>query len=515
MYLRISRKDGDKAESDSIGNQRALLDTYAQKHADEFKIYDRYIDDDYTGTNFDRPAFQRMMEDIKTKKVSCIIVKDLSRFGRDYIDVGNYLQKIFPKLGVRFIAINDNIDSGKKAYDMLMPVKNIFNEQYARDISNKVLTALNTKQESGQFIGAFASYGYFKDPNNKNKLIIDPYASEVVKRIFNMFIEGQGKMTIAKELNNEKILCPSEYKKSINLKYHNCHKLGSTNYWTYSSIHVILNNEIYAGNMVQHKSNFSRYRNSESRLVDKDEWIVVHNTHEPIIEKDIWDITQTLLNKRTRELSLNQNISVYAGFLKCGDCGRSMTKITTRNRDRFVCGTYKRYSTELCSSHRIFKDELDELVLKSINYNINKVKKLVKIIQEEEEKTINKTNIDKPKQYLNKLEMQLSKVVSLKKGLYEDYKNGILTKEEYAEYKKAYTEQEASISAQIETIIESEPKTTEEIINNPWVIKFKEQPEVKEITREILGIFIDEIIIYENNEIDIKYKFNIEEIMPS
>ena len=200
VYIRLSREDGDKEESDSVGNQKKLLTEYVSRK-DELILYDVYIDDGFTGTNFNRPAFKRMIKDIEAGKVNCVIVKDLSRFGRDYIDTGRYLEREFPELGVRFISITDGIDSMKQAYDMLLPIKNIFNEQYARDISKKVQTAVKTKQKAGEFIGAFTSYGYKKSPVDKNKLIIDEYSADVVRRIFSLYIKGYGKQKIAKLLN--------------------------------------------------------------------------------------------------------------------------------------------------------------------------------------------------------------------------------------------------------------------------------------------------------------------------
>lgn len=212
LYCRLSREDGDRMESDSIGNQRKLLEAYIENHP-ELVMAECYADDGYTGTNFQRPAFQRMLRDIENGRIRCVLVKDLSRFGRDYIETGRYLERWLPEHGARFIAVTDNIDSDRGAYDMMMPLKNLFNTQYARDISQKVKSSLHAKQQRGEFIGAFASYGYCKDPQNHNRLVIDPPAAEVVRRIFTLFENGMGKIRIAKQLNEEGIPCPSEYKR--------------------------------------------------------------------------------------------------------------------------------------------------------------------------------------------------------------------------------------------------------------------------------------------------------------
>ena len=281
VYIRLSREDGDKEESDSVGNQRRLLTEYIAKK-EEFILYDIYIDDGYSGTNFNRPDFQRMITDIEEGKVNCVIVKDLSRFGRDYIDTGRYLERYFPEVGVRFISVTDGIDSMKQTYDMLLPIKNIFNEQYARDISKKIQSTMKSKQKAGEFIGAFTSYGYKKSPVNKNKLVIDDYAASVVRRIFSLYIHGFGKQKIAKILNEEGILSPVEYKKFNCDNYRNAKCLGSTTYWSYSAVNSILHRQMYVGNMVQGTKHQSM--RSRQKKMPKEDWIIVENTHEPIID---------------------------------------------------------------------------------------------------------------------------------------------------------------------------------------------------------------------------------------
>lgn len=218
IYIRLSKEDGDKAESDSVANQKMMLVNYVND-SNEFEVHDIYIDDGYTGTNFDRPSFKKLINDIEDNLIDCVIVKDQSRLGRDYIESGSYIERYFPSKNVRFIAVNDNIDSLNQQYDMLMPIRNIFNEQYSRDISKKVQSAFKAKQKDGQFIGAFAPYGYKKNPHDRHKLIIDEYAATNVRRIFDMYNSGIGKVKIAKILNNEKILCPTEYKNNNGEKY--------------------------------------------------------------------------------------------------------------------------------------------------------------------------------------------------------------------------------------------------------------------------------------------------------
>lgn len=511
IYIRLSREDGDKEESDSVGNQRKLLTEYVSRH-DEFILYDIYIDDGFTGTNFNRPAFQKMIEDIEDKKVNCVVVKDLSRFGRDYIDTGRYLERIFPELGVRFISVSDNIDSIKQAYDMLLPIKNIFNEQYARDISNKIQATVKSKQKAGEFIGAFASYGYKKSPVNKNKLVIDEYASEVVKRIFAMYAQGIGKQSIAKQLNAEGILCPSEYKKLNGENYKNCNRLKTTSYWTYSTINTMLHNEMYIGNMIQGKKH-QRMRGKQHK-VDKENWVRVENTHEPIIDRDTWDKVQKLLSKKHRDIDLETNKNIFAGFIKCGDCGRSMMKNFWRRADgsksySFYCGTYKRSGKDYCTPHTLPFQVLNDIVLgdlKAIIRNVENLQELIKKQSCTELKIRNSTNTE-----LIKVKSELERVKKLKKSIYEDYKDELISKEEYLSYREDYQQKEALYSKQIQTLEAKKKETvTENIFETPWLKRLLELKDIEELDRDIVVEMIDEITVYENRKIKIRYNFGDE-----
>ena len=511
IYIRLSREDGDKEESDSVGNQRKLLTEYVSRH-DNFILYDIYIDDGFTGTNFNRPAFQKMIADIEDKKVNCVVVKDLSRFGRDYIDTGRYLERIFPELGVRFISVSDNIDSIKQAYDMLLPIKNIFNEQYARDISNKIQATVKSKQKAGEFIGAFTSYGYKKSPVNKNKLVIDEYASEVVKRIFAMYAQGIGKQSIAKQLNAEGILCPSEYKKLNGENYKNCNRLKTTSYWTYSTINTMLHNEMYIGNMIQGKKH-QRMRGKQHK-VDKENWVRVENTHEPIIDRDTWDKVQKLLSKKHRDIDLETNKNIFAGFIKCGDCGRSMMKNFWRRADgsksySFYCGTYKRSGKDYCTPHTLPFQVLNDIVLgdlKAIIRNVENLQELIKKQSCTELKIKNSTNTE-----LIKVKAELERVKKLKKSIYEDYKDELISKEEYLSYREDYQQKEALYSKQIETLEAKKKETvTEDVFETPWLKRLLELKDIEELDRDIVVEMIDEITVYENRKIKIRYNFGDE-----
>lgn len=511
IYIRLSREDGDKEESDSVGNQRKLLTEYVAKKED-FILYDIYVDDGYSGTNFNRPSFQKMIADIEDGKVNCVVVKDLSRFGRDYIDTGRYLERYFPELGVRFISVTDSIDSMKQAYDMLLPIKNIFNEQYARDISKKIQATVKSKQKAGEFIGAFTSYGYKKSPVDKNKLVIDDYAADVVRRIFSLYIQGYGKQRIAKLLNSEGILCPAEYKKVNGENYKNCNRLESTTYWSYSTINSILHREMYVGNMVQ-GTKHQRMRSKQKKM-PKEKWIIVENTHEPIIDKETWEKAQSLLQKRTRELDLETNKNIFAGFVKCGDCGRAMTKNMWRRADgsktySLYCGTYKRNGKQYCTPHTLPMAVLKDIVLGDLKAIVDSVDNLKELVQSQSFTASKVKRIADTE--LSKIKAELERVKRLKKSIYEDYREELISKEEFLSYREDYLKKEELYSKQIEALEEKKKdNVTEDVFETPWLKRLLELKDIETLDRDIVVEMISEIKVYENRKIKITYNFGNE-----
>ena len=510
-YIRLSREDGDKAESDSIGNQRKLITDYL-KGKDDFVLYDTYVDDGFTGTNFKRPAFMRMIEDIEAGNVNCVIVKDLSRFGRDYIDTGKYLERYFPDHDVRFISITDNIDSMKQAYDMLLPIKNIFNEQYARDISKKVHSSMRAKQKAGEFIGAFTSYGYKKSPTDKNKLVIDEYAAGVVRRIFLMYISGLGKNSIAAILNKEGIVCPSEYKKMNGENYRNSRKLESTSYWTYSTINRLLQNEMYVGNMIQGRK--TQRMRGKQRATDKEDWIIVKGTHEAIIDEDTWNKVQDLLKRRTRGLHLNYNMTIFAGFIKCGDCGRSLVKkVGTPGHGEgiinYYCGTYVRSGRQYCPPHPMPHLVLEKIILDDLKTIIQSVDDLREVVRETcQAAGAAKRVADNEKNWLN---TELEKVRKLKKAVYEDYREELISKKEYVTYRQDYLKKEEQLEKQLASLEErQELEADTDIFGTPWVNRLLELRSIEKLDRDIVVEMLHEIKVYENHKIEIIYNFSDE-----
>lgn len=500
LYCRLSREDGDRPESDSIGNQRSLLTEYAQARP-ELAVYDCYIDDGYTGTNFDRPAFQRMLRDIEAGRVECVLVKDLSRFGRDYIDAGRYLERWLPEHGARFVAVTDDIDSSRGVYDMTVPMKNLFNAQYARDISMKVKSALHTKQRRGEFIGAFASYGYLKDPENHNHLVVDPVAAEVVRRIFALFEAGHGKIGIAKILNAEGVPCPSVYKRLMGERYRNSSRLERTTYWTYATIHRILQSEVYIGNLEQGRDDRVQLHGA-ARRKKKADWIVVRGTHEPIVSQEQWKRVQALLRGSAKTPDFTAQVSLFAGFLKCGDCGRAMVKTQRRGNTYYTCGSYKRYGPAACTRHEIAGAALEAVVLGDLNRIVASVKDLGHLAERGQREAL---KTDTARGERERLSAALDRVRKLGQGAYEDYRERLLSREEYLRYRRDYAAQEETLARQMARLDETGDEP-----DRPWAEELVRLGRLTELDRATLAETVGEIRVFEGNRIEIVYLFSQE-----
>ena len=375
LYLRLSKDDEDidgnaKIESNCIGSQRELLRNYVKEQSD-IQIFDIYVDDGYSGSNFDRPEFKRMTKDIEEGKVNCVIVKDLSRFGREYIEAGRFIQKIYPALNVRFIAITDSYDS--KTADMtdsslVIPIKNFVNDSYCRDISGKVRSHQQIKRENGDFIGAFAPYGYCKDPEDKNHLVIDAYAADIVRKIFAWKIEGLSLGAIAKKLNTLCILCPKEYKQSQGVNYASGFQCQDAPKWSAVQVKRILTNEVYIGNMVQGKQERVSYKVKKRLEKPKEEWSRVEHTHVGIIKESDYSAVQRLLQYDGRASKTSEGANFFAGFLFCGDCEapmiRRVNKYKGNEKAFYICQTKNKGGD--CSRHNIPEETLKSIVLKEI-----------------------------------------------------------------------------------------------------------------------------------------------------
>ena len=517
LYIRLSKEDGDKGESNSITSQREILKEFLKLHPD-IELYDFYVDDGFTGTNFDRPDFSRMMEDIYSGNVNCVIVKDLSRFGRNYTESGNYLDNVFVRLRIRFIALNNSVDTATNNMNaatqcISVGVTNVINESVAATTSVNVRGTLNVNRAQGKFIGSFPTYGYLKDPNDHHKLIIDEEVAPVIRSIFERFVAGRSIIGIAKELNEEGIPNPSMYKKLKGFNYR--HPVGKSNdgLWPDSSVRRILKNEMYIGNMVQGKNTTISYKIKQCRAIPKEDWIIVENTHEAIVSKEIFEKAQSLFNKNIRVAPQKKEVDLFSGFVRCADCYRAMNKKTNIHSygtyHYYRCSTARKMKKNACGNHTIRIDKLEEAVLTVIQNMVN-----VAIEMDDILKKINSSSERKKEsEYLKKaIETQTAEREKCKRmlvDLYPDWKNGIITQDEYMMLKQNISEKIETLDKMIGNILKT-AKNYEEGVDaeNEFISHFKKYGKIKSLTRKLLLELIDEILVHEGGNITIKFKFD-------
>ncbi len=527
LYLRLSREDGDKIESDSIANQRKIIDRYLAKNPD-LQIYDIYIDDGFSGTNFNRPSMTRLLEDIKSGKVNCLIVKDLSRFGRNYHETGRYLEVVFPLLKLRFISINDNIDSYKNPLSLknsTVSFKNVMNDEYGRDISNKIRSTFRAKQKRGEYIGSFPLYGYKKDPTDHHKLIIDEEAAETVRLIFNLFSKGVSIYNITQQLSELGILNPTEYKisKGFNVKPKMKHP-NTKNCWSTQTIRRMLKNEMYLGNMVQNTYQKVSYKLSKIVSVPKEGYIVKEGTHEAIINKDLFDKVQERFLRDTwqkkgycgESRSDVETGAIYVGYIKCADCGRAMQRSGYMENGisfyYFVCGSYLQWKQ--CTRHTTRVKKLNETVLAVIQKYV-----LLAVETEELLKSLQKTPEEDfkclmLKKELNACDLEKEKITKFQNDLYMDYKSDIITKEQYFHFKKEYADKLVQLDQRQRELTEKISQAKENVSESyEFLESFKKYKNITSLSREVVMELID--VIYVENEGGIRIRFKFQDLFES
>ena len=516
LYIRLSREDGDKVESNSITSQREILKEYLKLHPD-IELHDFYIDDGWSGTNFDRPRFIRMMEDIYSGDVNCVIVKDLSRFGRNYTDAGNYLDNIFVRLQIRFIALNNGIDTATNNMNaatrcITVGVQNVINESLAATTSVNVRGTLNVNREQGKFIGSFASYGYMKDPNDHHKLIIDPETAPVVRMIFEKFIDGCSIIGIAKDLNEMGIPNPTAYKKlkGFNYKHPAGKKLDGL--WPDSSVRRILRNEMYVGNMVQGKNTTISYKIKQCRAIPKEDWIIVEGTHEAIVDRETFDKAQSLFNQFIRKAPQKSEVDLFSGFVRCADCLRAMNKKTNSHPygtyHYYRCGTSRKMKKSSCTNHTIRIDKMELAVLASIQGMIDSAVEMDKLIKRINSSPVKKKESSHICSAIDTHTAELEKLKGMIIDLYPDWKSGIISKEEYFTLKEQLTEKTTSLEKALENL----KRTNEEFKNgitedNDFISHFKKYGKIDTLTRAMVVELIDKIYVHEGGRITISFKF--------
>lgn len=502
MYLRLSKEDGEKVESNSISNQREIINSYVKRN--QITMVKEYVDDGYSGANFDRPNFKEMISDAYDKKFDTIIVKDLSRFGRDYIEAGKYIQRIFPENGIRFISVNDNYDS--KSADMndthlILPIKNFINDSYCRDISNKVKSSQKIKREKGDYISAFAPYGYKKSDENKNKLVVDEQAAPNIKNIFDMKLMGYSSKAIADELNHLGVLTPRKYKESQGFKCNGFQNIKGGN-WSAKAVNRIIENEVYIGNTLQGKSITLNYKNKKQIEKEKEEWIRVEDTHEAIISKEVFAIANTMLKRDLNNSRGKDKIDIFTGMLFCKECGSSLIRRTVKYKEReevfYICSKYNKEKS--CSRHSIKEETLIKAVSKIIKSYIEFNEKLYSKVQLID---INRNLKDNQIAILKREKAMTEELLS---SLYLDLKEDVISKEEYQLFRKNYVEKLTKLDESIQYRLKRQEDTKYKIDENKsWIIDINRYKNLSEIDRLSVVMLIDKIYISEDKTIDVRF----------
>ena len=526
LYLRLSQEDERQGESVSIDNQRTILRKYAAEHG--FEVYGEYIDDGVSGTTFQRPEVQRLLDDAKTGVINTIIVKDLSRFGRNYIEVGQYVDYVFPAFGIRFIAIQDNVDTENRDSGgmEMMPIMNVFNEWHAANTSKKIRAVLKANAREGKYHARKAPYGYVKGTDEKKTPVIDEEAAAVVKRIFAMRASGLSPHKIADVLNAEGILNPSRYSME---KYGIVGRKENMGLWSFCAVNSILNNPTYLGHMAQQRWSSVSYKNHKRYKRDESEWIIVRNTHEAIITQEQWDkvreVEKSVAQGRKTKRGYTHPLS---GFLYCADCGGKMKMVSIIRKGKvelnFNCGNHARLGKSYCFSHFIQGKDIEEIVLDDIRTMAQRI-----VLDEERMKQefirrnaeVAETAIKRAKKDLEAKRKRTEELSRLMQVAYEDRLKGKMPEDICIGFIQRYSEEQKKLEAEIAELETKLTETTNTIQSaDEFIRNIKKYLEAPELTREMCYELIDRIIIGghpkhtgKEREIDIVYKVDIASVL--
>lgn len=521
IYCRLSQDDGSLGESGSIQTQKAILTQYCQEH--HMEIVDCYCDDGWSGTNFDRPAFQRMIGDIEAGRVNTVIVKDLSRFGREYAQMGLYIEHYFEEKGVRFLSLAENIDSSQGLNNLVLPFTNVINSLYARQASEKTKAAHRARAKNGMFLGSRAPYGYQKDPNDRHHLIVDPEAAEVVKEIFRMFADGIGYVRMTKILRERNILNPQAYFNQNNPDYYKHSDYWRKPFdWHATSVRAILNNPVYLGKLTFGKTKTKGFFDKRRVATEESDWIVVERTHEPLVSQELWDTVHQMMKARRRENS-SGHVQPFAGLVKCAGCGSSLNASYDKKKGKytgFSCWVYKNYGKQRCTSHAIGWQTLNRLVLEDIRRNAQ----VAKLAAARYVGVLLRTKLEKEKgetvraeRELKKAEKRIGELDKILAKLYEDQALGKISEARYQAMAPGYEAEQASLQERVSQLRE-QLAHTQEVQDNveQFVPLIQKYTDIQELTPHILNELIEKIVVHEkkveedgskSQMVEIHYKF--------
>lgn len=525
LYGRLSIMDTrDRKESESLETQMELMKNYIRGKA-EFSLIDCYRDNGETGTNFQRPDFMRMMDDVRAGKINCIIVKDLSRFGRDFLETGNFLERILPFLGVRFISINDNYDSETAGSGDILSValKNLMNDIYAKDISAKVYSALDTKKKKGEFIGNFAAYGYIKSPEDKHKLIIDEEAAPIIRRIFQMKDDGTGTNAIARTLTAEGIPNPSNHRYRQGVIY--TERFAEIRPWGDAAVKGILQNPVYLGHMVQGKKITKLHENQPQKRMSPSEWIVVENTHPAIIEQAQFDRVQTLISEKKTEYHdrlgkydyLGKTENIFKGLVACGSCGKNMVRykeVYNKGKNMaylFICPLHAMHPAECANTGGLHEEKLTEIVYDVLRAQMELLVKAEEIIERVSKSAGFRERRTELAEKIAAAEERQKKIKVNRMTLFENYISQVVSKADFEYFTASYDTEDKNLSAEL-TVLNSElvvlPEHTAK--DNKWYAAYYKFRDRKELSRLMLTELVEKIYIDGDKSVRVMLKYQDE-----
>lgn len=516
QYIRLSKEDMKKAkegkdDSNSVKNQRDLLNEFCLRHADEFRSTAEYVDDGHTGTDANREDFQRLLSDVMKGKINCVVVKDLSRFARNYSDAGTLIDNLFVQMGVRFISLAENVDSYRdpdSVSNILVPITNVMNDNYCFQTSKKIRQVFDYKRRNGQYIGSLAPYGYVKAPEDKHKLVVDPEAAEVVKLIFSLFLQGNSKRAVALYLNEHDIPSPTAYRRLKGLPTSRP-KDEANPLWSAGVIDMILTNGIYTGDLIQGRRRVKSYKVHDIEAVPKEEWVVVPNTHEAIIDKGTFAKVQEHLKRDTRSAPKKRELHLFSGFLKCADCGRAVIRCPGKNNNvYYACSTYKNHSRTACTMHSIKHNRLEAAVLFAIQQQVHLAVSYSDLVARINAAPVKRSQSHKLNDLIAAKERELTKISRYKQSIYQDWKDGEITRQEYHFMKADYEQKTASLTDTLARLTAERDELANGVNSeHPALVAFMKYQNISTLSREVLIELVDHIKVYDNGNISVKFRF--------
>lgn len=520
LYARISVETERKREADTIGNQLQLLKDYVSEHSD-LTVFDIYSDDDISGTDFIRPEFSRMMNDLRDGKIDCIIVKDLSRLGRNYLESGEYIEMVFPFFRCRFISVTDRFDTKFQQADISVQLKNMANEMYAKDISRKICSTMRTIQDQGKFAGSRAPYGYRLDPADKHHLIIDEETAPIVKQLFELLAEGNTVHYVATTMNARSIPSPGRllYERGIATTDH-----FKNSKWYMQTVRRILQDEIYLGWMVSGKfrSTYHSTGKKGSQPVPREEWIITKGTHEPIVTEELFNKVQEYFVRMKEEHgqaavynSKSKKASIFKGHLRCGECGQAMFLRNKHSHGKvtawYYCALHENYNSSYCVKKAVKKQDVEDIALKLIRTQIKLFTDAREMIIALNKKESSKTKHRIYSDQIRNVKKQIEKYMSLKASLYEDFANGVLSQSDYISMGQEYAQKADELRIFLAELEKEAQKYRQTYaMNGSWAQIIEQYQNADTLTEEMIDAFIDEMILYNNGHVEVKFRFKDE-----